>query len=127
MRKPSSRPLLLVAIGAALTSVGCAPPIPDGGFDAPDPASRIYAAVRVAAEFERTGVRPDRATLKNLVVMLASADPATRFIASETLREIAGTDLGYHPSAPLPERTLAADRWRAWVEALPAASEDRRS
>ncbi len=127
MRKPSHRPLLLVALGAALTSTGCAPPIPDGGFDAPDPASRIYAAVRVAADFERTGIRPDRTTLEDLVVMLASSDPATRFIASQTLREIAGTDLGYHPSAPLPERTLAADRWRAWVEALPVSSGEQAS
>jgi hypothetical protein len=124
---PSLRPLLLVALGAVLTSTGCAPPIPDGGFDAPDPASRIYAAVRVAADFERTGIRPDRTILEDLVVMLASSDPATRFIASQTLQEIAGTDLGYHPSAPLPERMLAADRWRAWVEALPASSGARAS
>ncbi len=127
MRTPCHRPVLLAALGAALTATGCAPPIPDGGFDAPDPASRIYAAVRVASEFERTGIRPDRTTLQNLVIMLASSDPATRFVASETLQRIAGTDLGYHPSAPLPERTLAADRWRAWVEALPITTTERRS
>jgi hypothetical protein len=122
MRMPLHRHVLFAALAAALTSTGCAPPIPDGGFDAPDPASRIYAAVRVAAEFQRTGIRPDRTTLEALVIMLSSADPAARFVASQTLREIAGTDFGFHPAAPLAERLPAIDRWRAWVEALPAAT-----
>jgi hypothetical protein len=110
-----------------VVSAGCAPPIPDGGFDAPDPASRIYAAVRVAATFDRTGIRPDRATLEQLVVMLGSADPAARFVASSTLETIAGTDFGYHASDPLPERRDAANRWRMWVEELPAVGTERPS
>ena len=100
---------------------GCAPPIPSGGFDAPDPASRIYAAVRVAEEFGRDPRMPDRATLEHLVAMLLSADPAERLIAGDTLRLVTGKDLGYDPSAPLPVRAAAADRWAAWVRALPPA------
>lgn len=102
---------------------GCAPPIPSGGFDAPDSASRIYAAVRVAEAFDRTGRRPDHRTLEQLVIMLASSDPAARFIASNTLTRVSGVDLGYHPSAPLPERMAAVDRWQAWIDTLPDESE----
>lgn len=114
-----------IALAATIAVVGCAPPIPSGGFDAADPASRIYAAVRVAAEFDRTGRRPDRATLEHLVVMLGSADPAARLVASDTLTRVSGVDLGYRPSAPLPERAAATDRWRAWVDALPVGTTDR--
>jgi len=127
MRTPPHRLARIVAFGAAMAATGCAPPIPDGGFDGPDPASRIYAAVRVAATFERTGVRPDRDTLEDLVIMLSSADPAARFIAGETLTQIAGTDLGFHPAAPLAERMAAADRWRSWVDALPRTPGERSS
>ena len=110
-------PVLVAWLGA------CAPPIPSGGFDAPDPASRIYAAVRVAEAFDRTGIRPDRETLEQLVIMLGSSDPAARFIASNTLTRVSGVDLGFHPSAPLPERVAAVDRWQAWIETLPTESE----
>lgn len=114
-----------IALATAATLAGCAPPIPSGGFDAPDPASRIYAAVRVASEFDRTGRRPDRETLEQLVLMLGSADPAARLVASDTLTRVSGVNLGYHPSAPLPERAAAVDRWRAWVDALPAEETPR--
>ena len=118
--EPGCRWLATLWMAASLSA--CAPPIPSGGFEAPDPASRIYAAVRVAEEFDRTGIRPSRATLEHLVTMLGSADPAARFVASNTLKRVSGVDLGYQPSAPLPERTIAVDRWRAWVDALPAPS-----
>jgi hypothetical protein len=122
MRRRLPRPALSAAIGVVVTTAGCAPPIPDGGFAGPDPASRIYAAARVAAEFDRTGVLPDRATLEQLVIMLGSADPANRFVASETLKAMAETDFGYHPSAPLPERAAAQDRWRLWVATIGEAA-----
>ena len=112
----------LATLWLAVSLPACAPPIPSGGFEAPDPASKIYAAVRVAEEFDRTGQRPDRATLQQLVTMLGSADPAARFVASNTLKRVSGVDLGYQPSAPLPERSLAVARWRAWVESLPTTS-----
>lgn len=93
----------------------CAPPVPSGGFGAPDPASRIYAAVGVAEEFDQTGVRPDETTLENLVKMLVSADPAERFIAGNTLQLVTGQDLGFDASAPFAERTAAAERWADWI------------
>jgi hypothetical protein len=120
--------------GAALLLLlltGCAPPIPDGGFNAPDPASRIYAAARVAEEWSSTTppedrIRPSIATLQQLVVMLESSDPAERLVASETLRMVTGEDFNYEASAPLPERFLAVNRWRAWVDSLaPPASSGR--
>ena len=94
----------------------CAPPIPSGGFQAPDPASRIYAAVQVASDFGRTQVRPDRDTLKNLIEMLLSSDAAERLVAGDTLKLVTGVDLGYDPSAPLVERVAEVQRWRAWLQ-----------
>ena len=97
----------------------CAPPVPSGGFQAPDPASRIYAAVQVASDYGRTQVPPDRATLKNLIEMLLSSDPAERLIAIDTLNLVTGVDLGYDPSAPLVERVAKVQRWKAWLEETP--------
>ena len=100
---------------------GCAPPIPDGGFRGPDPASRIYAAVGVAQEFQRTGEKPARPILGDLVQMLISADPAERLVASDTLRLVTGKNFGYLPYAPLAERRVAAERWTTWVQQQPSA------
>ncbi|MDA1025383.1 MAG: hypothetical protein O3A19_03040 [Planctomycetota bacterium] len=113
--------ILLGGAAFVLLLAGCAPPIPDGGFDAPDPASRLYAAARVAANWSSTQPPdarrpPPIATLRQLVVMLESSDPAERLVASETLQMVTGEDFGYEPSAPLPERFLAVNRWRAWVD-----------
>ena len=99
--------------------LGCAPPIPVGNFQGPDPASRIYAAVGVARSFERDGVQPDRATLEDLIQMLPSADPAERLVAADTLRLVTGVDLGFRASDPLPLRVAATDRWVRWARALP--------
>ena len=121
-RRPHPLAVVLAVILPGLMAglpTGCAPPIPSGGFDAPDPASRIYAAVRVAEEFGRDPRMPDRATLEHLVAMLLSADPAERLIAGDTLRLVTGKELGYDPSAPLPVRAAAVDRWAAWVRTLP--------
>lgn len=107
-----------------LIVVGCAPPIPNGGFDAPDPASRIYAAVEVAKRWNSTQppearVRPPKATLQHLVVMLQSSDPAARLIAGDTLELVTGREFGFDPSGSPPARAEAAARWRVWVETLP--------
>lgn len=99
---------------------GCAPPIPDGGFRAPDPASRIYAAIGVAQEFQRTGEEPAKPILRDLVEMLISADPAERLVASDTLRLVTGQNFGYLPYAPMPERRMAAERWTTWVQQQPS-------
>lgn len=108
-----------------MSVASCAPPVPSGGFDAPDPASRIYAAVNVAEQFEKDGIRPDLATLQDLIRMLASADPAARLVAGDTLRMVAGVNFGYQASAPLAERVAATNRWIRWADALASSSETK--
>ena len=114
--QPGFLACLLLLSGAATS---CAPPIPSGGFSAADPASRIYAAVQVAADYQRTGIGPSRLTLQNLIEMLLSADPAERLVAGDTLKLVTGTDLGYDASAPLVERQAAIQRWKAWLQETP--------
>ena len=117
------RGVLLSGAAVLVLLTGCAPPIPDGGFNAPDPASRLYAAAGVAAKWSsiqppEDRVRPSITTLQQLVVMLESSDPAERMVASETLQMVTGKDFGYEASDPLPERFLAVNRWRSWVDSL---------
>lgn len=112
-----------------LLAIGCAPPIPDGGFDAPDPSSRIYAAVEVAQRWNSTEppearVRPPKATLQHLVVMLQSSDPAARLIAGDTLKLVTERDFGFDASASPPVRFQAMERWRTWVDTLPDETAD---
>ena len=107
-------------LAGCLGLAGCAPPIPDGGFDAPDPASRAYALIRLVRSYRgpeatHQGIPPAR-ELEPVVAMLDSADPMNRFLASEALRDLTGEDLGYEPTAALPVRALAARRWQAWVD-----------
>ena len=97
----------------------CAPPVPSGGFGAPDPASRIYAAVQVASDYGRTQTQPDRSTLQDLIEMLLSSDPAERLVARNTLELVTGGDLGYDPSAPLVERVAEVQRWKEWLQETP--------
>ena len=106
--------LCLLLLAGAVPA--CAPPIPSGGFEAADPASRIYAAVRVASDYDRTGVEPDHGTLQQLIEMLLSADPAERLVAGDTLKLVTGVDLGYEPSAPLVERVVQVQRWKTWLD-----------
>ena len=120
MSRPRRFSLVLVLV--PFLGWGCAPPIPSGGFNAPDPASRIYAAVAVAQQFERTGALPDHAVLEDLVAMLISADPAERLVASDTLRLVTGQNFGYLPYAPMPERRVAANRWADWVRDPPVGT-----
>jgi hypothetical protein len=118
---------LLGGAAGLILLAACAPPVPDGGFNAPDPASRIYAAAGVAADWASTEPpearrRPAIGTLRHLVVMLESSDPAERLVAAETLRMVTGEDFDYEASAAAPIRFLAVNRWRAWVDSLAPAS-----
>ena len=105
-----------------LATIGCAPPIPDGGFNSPDPASRAYAVIQLVRDYRgpnatNEGTPPAR-DLEPMVTMLDSADPMNRFLASQALRELTGENLGYDPAAAFPIRALAARRWQAWVDDL---------
>lgn len=109
------RPLgLIFALGLGLSA--CAPPIPDGGFQSPEPASKIYAAIELVQTYggAETGLPPKK-DLQALVEMLESDDPASRFVAVESLRRLTGESMAYDPSGPLGERAAAIDRWVTWV------------
>lgn len=87
---------------------GCTPPASEGGFDSPDPASKLYA-------IHRAGEQNDRAAVPQLVQQLDSDDPAVRMMSIDALERITGERMGYNPYGPLPERREAIERW---VEAV---------
>lgn len=113
---PFPRRTSLALLALPFLGWGCAPPIPSGGFEGPDPASRIYAAAEVAKTYQATGVEPTHAALRHLVTMLVSSDPAERLVAVDTLRLVTGRSFGYRPYDPLSERRMAADRWSTWIQ-----------
>jgi len=77
------------------------------GFDSPEPAARISAAVE-AADAGDAGAIPD------LIGLLDSDDPATRLVAIRSLERLTGQTLGYDHAAPEREREEAVDRWVEW-------------
>jgi hypothetical protein len=113
--------ILGLGMAASLGLTACAPPIPNGGFDAPDPASRAYALIDLVRTYRgpdatRKGSPPAQ-ELVPVVAMLDSADPMNRFLAANALRDLTGQDQGYDPTASIMERELAARRWQAWLDA----------
>jgi len=88
----------------ALCASACAPPVRTGGFDAPDPASRLYAIERAARE-------RDMDAIPRLVESLDHDDPAVRLAAIEALRLLTGETRGYDCSADPMERRAAIARW----------------
>lgn len=103
MRRSHWIPLVL------LLPAACAPPASEGGFDSPDPASRLYA-------IHRAGEAKDRAAIPSLVESLNSDDAATRMFAIQSLERITGERLDYNPYATLIERDAAIERWVAAVK-----------
>lgn len=106
--------LALTALGAAilLAPVSCGPPAITGGFDSPQPAARIFATRRVAAETDPAKIRH---AMPGLIQNLTSDDPAVRLLSAEALRELTGETYGYRYFDPEWLRTPAVDRWRdAW-------------
>lgn len=98
----------MVAIGAAAIMSGCFPTAKKG-FDSPDNALRIDAAVH-AAESSDTRAVPD------LVRLLDSDDPATRLVAIRSLEKITGTTLGYDHAGTASAREAGVQRWQAWLK-----------
>jgi hypothetical protein len=103
-------------VTAALACGGCAPPASQGGFDGPDPASKLYA-------IERAAVTKDQASIGHLIDCLRSSDPAVRSMAGMSLVRITGEDCGYRDSDPPDKRNAAIDEWtalarkRGWIAA----------
>lgn len=111
MKRSADHLLCLAALGIALAwLVGCAPPISEGGFDAAQPAAKLYA-------IRRAGAARDTAAVPKLIEQLDSDDPAVRMFAIEALERITGERRGYRPYAPPYERDPAVAGWVAWFEA----------
>jgi len=101
-----AQPLIACVVG--LVATACAPPVSSGGFDAPDPASRIYAIERA--------MRTDDVSKTPLIVeQLDSDDPAVRFLAIGALEKLTGETYGYHYDDPPYLREPAIQRWVAYV------------
>ena len=106
--------ILSAALSAAtlLTPVACGPPAITGDFDSPQPAARIFAARRAAAETDPARVRK---AMPGLIRNLTSDDPAVRLLSAEALKELTGETYGYRYFDPEWLRWPAVDRWRdAW-------------
>jgi hypothetical protein len=93
MRGPDAGILLAFTLGAMAPGCG-------GGSDRP-----LIAR-------DATG-QPDVA---RLIEQLDSDDPVDRMAAIGALHQVAGTDRGYDPTAPLPSREAAIARWVDWYQ-----------
>ncbi len=109
----------VLSLGIVLAAGSGCVPIPKG-FDSPEPAARIGAAVEAAASGD-LGAIPD------LITLLDSDDPATRLVSITSLRRLTGRTLGYDHTAPQGERDAAVVRWVEWynqnADALKAGAE----
>jgi HEAT repeat protein len=104
---------LLVALGVGLAGglAGCTPDALSGGFDGPDPASRLHAARSAASG-------TDQRDLPELVELLDDDDPVVRWVAIGALRKRTGENFGYDHTAPRVEQQKAIERWKAYVAGL---------
>lgn len=59
--------------------------------------------------------RPDHEVLPILLKSLDDADPVVRMTANEELKRRTGKDFGFLPWADPAERSLARQRWHAWL------------
>lgn len=91
--------LLMLGLGA------CAePPVSEGGFDAADPGSKLYAITRA-------GRQKDASAIPHLIEQLDSDDQAVRMYAIGALERITGQRKGYVYYAPQAQRDAAIQRW----------------
>lgn len=108
--------IIVIWIGAAAVSgvwlAGCADPGSVVGFDEADPAARLRA-VRQAGR-EEQGDRKGAGSVRALVGMLDSDDPAERMLAIRALERRTGQTLGYDHAAEELERRAAVERWVEW-------------
>lgn len=93
-----------LATALCLTPACAPPPASEGGFDAEDPASKLYA-IRAA------GTQSDQTKIPELIEQLNSDDPAVRMYAILALEKITGDRKAYDPYAPAHERNAAVRRW----------------
>ena len=99
-----SRCWIMLTLIMPLLCTGCAPPANLGGFDSPDPASKLYA-------IRQAGESGDAKHIPQLVEQLDSDDPAVRLFAISALERITGQRLGYNPYADESTRRSTIDNW----------------
>lgn len=106
--------LVPAVIGATLLGpASCGPPAITGDFDSPQPAARIFATRRAAAETDPGKVR---AAIPGLIRNLESDDPAVRLLSAEALYELTGETCGYRHYDPEWVRSPSVKRWsEAWL------------
>jgi hypothetical protein len=122
-RDTSRRLVLRGALAGVIAAacVGACSPKMVQGFDSPEPAARNVAIVQSVDQPDSPG------TLRGLVSMLSSDDPATRLLAIAALERRTGQRLGYDPGAPDQERKEAIRAWDRWLaeQPEPASAEAR--
>lgn len=103
--------ILLLLVGAAILLGGCGQAQMAGDLDSRDPAARILALRRLAAEG-----RADGPTLRKVVDELDSGDAAVRLHAIRALEAVTQQTLGYRWYADAAERREAVKAWRRWLD-----------
>ncbi len=105
----------IASLACALLQGACAPPVTEGTFDAPDPASRLYAIERAM----RTG---NRTAVPQIIEQLDSDDPVIRMMAIEALKVLNdGETFDYRYDDPEPLRRAAIRRWVQSLEPVSTA------
>ena len=99
----------LVCMTVLMGSACSAPPVEKGGFESPDPASKMYAIERAARTRDSTAI-------PQLIEQLDSDDPVVRLLAISALRRLTGQTFEYHYEDPPYLREPAVQRWVTAVD-----------
>jgi HEAT repeat protein len=97
----------IATLGLVLLASGCAS-APEG-FDSPEPAARLRAISKAAAE-------KDRSAIPHLIESLDNDDPVVRLAAIRTLEDLTGQTLGYDYAAPTWKRAEQVAAWKDWYD-----------
>lgn len=109
------RPRCARLLVLVLPLAGCSAPV-GVGLDSPDPQGRTIALARLSES-------PKQSDIPELIESLASADPAQRLLAINTLERMTGETFGYRHYDPDWRRREAVARWQAWwLERDPVAT-----
>ena len=113
---------LLCGLCLSLILPGCFTPVSEGEFESENPAAILYAMSRAARE-------KDTSRIPDIVEQLGSDDPATRFVAIQSLETLTGRTFGYRYYDPPDLRAESILRWVQYVETMeqPPISVDEES
>ena len=79
------------------------------GFESPEPAARLRAISKAAAE-------RDTKAIPQLIDSLDNDDPVVRLAAIRALEDLTGETLGYDYAAPAWERNQQVTAWKDWYD-----------